>query len=79
MSESTLEAPPIREPAIPDQAPPAEPVPALDVTRKVARMSLHQTPATRLGPPGDQTDLLRRVLDDATVAREVLRGAALAR
>jgi alkylation response protein AidB-like acyl-CoA dehydrogenase len=50
------------------EAPRAELVPTLDVTRKVARLSLQQTPARRLGPAGDQTELLRRVLDDATVA-----------
>src|SRR2546421_492568 len=46
----------------------AELVPALDVTRKIARLPLRQTPARRLGPEGDQTDLLRRVVDDVTVA-----------
>ena len=45
-----------------------EPVPALDVTRKVARVELSGVPARRLGPDGDQTTLWRRVLDDATVA-----------
>jgi alkylation response protein AidB-like acyl-CoA dehydrogenase len=50
------------------EAPEAELVPTLDVTRKVARLSLHETPARRLGPEGDQTRLLRRVVDDATVA-----------
>jgi alkylation response protein AidB-like acyl-CoA dehydrogenase len=43
-------------------------VPALDVTRKVARVELAATPARRLGPAGDQTDLLRRVADDIAVA-----------
>jgi alkylation response protein AidB-like acyl-CoA dehydrogenase len=50
------------------EAPAAELVPTLDVTRKVGRLVLQQAPARRLGPEGDQTQLLRRVLDDATVA-----------
>jgi alkylation response protein AidB-like acyl-CoA dehydrogenase len=50
------------------ETPDAELVPTLDVTRKIARLSLHQTPAGRLGPEGDQTGLLRRVVDDVTVA-----------
>jgi alkylation response protein AidB-like acyl-CoA dehydrogenase len=50
------------------EEPDGEPVPALDVTRKVARLSLEQRPAQRLGPDGDQTELLRRVVDDITVA-----------
>jgi len=50
------------------EEPDGEPVPALDVTRKVARLSLEQRPARRLGPEGDQTELLRRVVDDITVA-----------
>ena len=45
-----------------------EPVPSLDVTRRLARVPLSQTPARRLGPDGDQTALWRRVLDDASVA-----------
>ena len=45
-----------------------EPVPTLDVTRRLARVPLSQTPARRLGPSGDQTALWRRVLDDAAVA-----------
>jgi alkylation response protein AidB-like acyl-CoA dehydrogenase len=48
--------------------PGAELVPALDVTRKVTRLVLEQRPVRRLGPAGDQTDLLRRVVDDITVA-----------
>jgi alkylation response protein AidB-like acyl-CoA dehydrogenase len=43
-------------------------VPALDVTRKVARVELAGRPARRLGPPGDQTNLLRRIGDDIDVA-----------
>jgi alkylation response protein AidB-like acyl-CoA dehydrogenase len=45
-----------------------EPVPVLDVTRKVARLPLSGAPARRLGPEGDQTAVWRRILDDATVA-----------
>ena len=50
------------------EAPEGEPVPTLDVTRKVARLRLEQRPARRLGPAGDQTELLRRIVDDITVA-----------
>jgi alkylation response protein AidB-like acyl-CoA dehydrogenase len=50
------------------EAPGAEPVPALDVTRKVARLALDQRPARRVGPEGDQTELLRRIVDDISVA-----------
>jgi alkylation response protein AidB-like acyl-CoA dehydrogenase len=39
-------------------------VPTLDVTRKTAQLLFDGTPARRLGPEGDQTALLRRVLDD---------------
>jgi alkylation response protein AidB-like acyl-CoA dehydrogenase len=42
-------------------------VPGLDPTRSLARLELSGTPARRLGPDGDQTDLLRRVTDDAAV------------
>jgi alkylation response protein AidB-like acyl-CoA dehydrogenase len=48
--------------------PAGEPVPALDVTRKVARLSLDGRRARRVGPPGDQSALWARVLDDLTVA-----------
>lgn len=50
------------------EAPAAELVPTLDVARKMARLPLRQTPARRLGPDGDQTTLLRRLVDDCTVA-----------
>ena len=50
------------------EEPAGEQVPVLDVTRKVARLSLDQRPARRLGPEGDQTELLRRVVDDISVA-----------
>jgi alkylation response protein AidB-like acyl-CoA dehydrogenase len=49
-------------------APSAEPVPNLDVTRKLARLSLRATSARRIGPDGDQTALLARVADDMAVA-----------
>jgi alkylation response protein AidB-like acyl-CoA dehydrogenase len=42
--------------------------PALDVTRKTARLELAGTPARRIGPDGDQTRLLARVCDDIAVA-----------
>ena len=49
-------------------APAGEPVPALDVTRKVARLSLSGRPARRIGPDGDQSALLARIGDDIAVA-----------
>ncbi|HEY5252799.1 MAG TPA: acyl-CoA dehydrogenase, partial [Acidimicrobiales bacterium] len=49
-------------------APGGETVPALDVTRKVARLSLDGRRARRVGPAGDQTELWARVLDDLSVA-----------
>jgi alkylation response protein AidB-like acyl-CoA dehydrogenase len=42
--------------------------PTLDVTRKAARLDLAGRAATRLGPDGDQTELLARVRDDISVA-----------
>jgi alkylation response protein AidB-like acyl-CoA dehydrogenase len=48
--------------------PPAEAVPALDVTRKVARLNLAATAARRIGPAGDQRELWARIVDDCTVA-----------
>jgi alkylation response protein AidB-like acyl-CoA dehydrogenase len=48
--------------------PGAEPVAGLDVTRRLSRLELRQRPARRVGPPGDQTELLRRVVDDIGVA-----------
>ncbi len=50
------------------ERPEAEPVPGLDVTRRLSRLELRQRSARRVGPPGDQTDLLRRVVDDIAVA-----------
>ncbi|HEY7948786.1 MAG TPA: acyl-CoA dehydrogenase family protein [Acidimicrobiales bacterium] len=49
-------------------APAAEPVPALDVTRKVARLPLDGRRARRIGPAGDQSALWNRILDDLSVA-----------
>jgi alkylation response protein AidB-like acyl-CoA dehydrogenase len=49
-------------------SPEGEIVPALDVTRKVARVSLDGKTAKRVGPVGDQTAIWRRVLDDLAVA-----------
>ena len=48
--------------------PGGEPVPALDVTRKVARLSMDGRRARRLGPEGDQTRILQRIGDDIAVA-----------
>jgi alkylation response protein AidB-like acyl-CoA dehydrogenase len=50
------------------ETPGAEPVPGLDVTRKVARLDLTDVEARRVGPAGDQSALWRRVLDDTAVA-----------
>jgi alkylation response protein AidB-like acyl-CoA dehydrogenase len=50
------------------EAPAGETVPALDVTRKVARLPLDGRRARRLGPAGDQSVLWERVLDDLSVA-----------
>ena len=44
-----------------------EAVPGLDPTRQLGRLVLSGTPARRLGPAGDQTALLRRIIDDAAV------------
>jgi alkylation response protein AidB-like acyl-CoA dehydrogenase len=45
----------------------SEPVPGMDPTRSLARLELSATPARRLGPAGDQTELLQRIVDDAAV------------
>jgi alkylation response protein AidB-like acyl-CoA dehydrogenase len=50
------------------EEPAGEPVPALDVTRKVARLTLDGRTAVRVGPAGDQTALWARILDDLSVA-----------
>ena len=47
--------------------PGGELVPTLDVTRKVARVLLEDRPARRVGPAGDQRDLLARVVDDVGI------------
>lgn len=49
------------------ERPNGELVPSLDVTRKFARLVLHDTPARRVGPAGDQRVLLSRVIDDIGV------------
>jgi alkylation response protein AidB-like acyl-CoA dehydrogenase len=49
------------------ERPDATAVPGLDPTRRLARLELVSTPARRVGPDGDQTEVLRRVLDDAAV------------
>jgi alkylation response protein AidB-like acyl-CoA dehydrogenase len=48
--------------------PDAEPVPALDPLRKVARLELHDRPCQPIGPGGSQTSIWRRVMDDTAVA-----------
>ena len=48
--------------------PPASPTTTLDITRRFATIDLDGTTATRVGPPGDHTDLWRRVADDGAVA-----------
>ncbi|MEJ5254110.1 MAG: acyl-CoA dehydrogenase family protein [Acidimicrobiales bacterium] len=50
------------------EAPQAQLVPTWDLTRKVARLELRDTPAEPVGPDGDQTGIWRRVVDDASVA-----------
>ena len=47
--------------------PQATTVPGLDPTRRIARLELVDTPARRVGPDGDQSEILRRILDDAAV------------
>jgi alkylation response protein AidB-like acyl-CoA dehydrogenase len=49
-------------------APAAQPVPNLDVTRKMTRLQLEKRAARRIGPSGDQTALIQRSLDDLAVA-----------
>jgi alkylation response protein AidB-like acyl-CoA dehydrogenase len=48
--------------------PAGEPVPALDVTRKLGRLELNGRSARRIGPAGDQTAILERIIDDIAVA-----------
>jgi len=50
------------------ESPRAEPVPTWDLTRKVARLELHDVPAERVGPEGDHTAVWRRIVDDTCVA-----------
>jgi alkylation response protein AidB-like acyl-CoA dehydrogenase len=49
-------------------APGATLVPGLDPTRKIARLEMVSRPAQRLGGAGDQSDVLRRILDDCDIA-----------
>jgi alkylation response protein AidB-like acyl-CoA dehydrogenase len=49
------------------ERPSAEPAPSLDITRKFARLEFDGTPGILVGPSGDQTELWRRVTDDASV------------
>ena len=49
------------------ESPAAEQVPGIDPTRALARLELVSTPARRLGPDGDQSELLHRVVDDVGV------------
>jgi alkylation response protein AidB-like acyl-CoA dehydrogenase len=49
------------------EKPAAEPVPTLDPTRKAARLVLEDRRVVPIGPPGNQVELWRRVLDDAAV------------
>ncbi|HZU80484.1 MAG TPA: acyl-CoA dehydrogenase family protein, partial [Acidimicrobiales bacterium] len=50
------------------ESPAGEPVPGLDVTRKLARLDLQGRPARRVGPAGDHSAIWRRVVDDLDVA-----------
>jgi alkylation response protein AidB-like acyl-CoA dehydrogenase len=43
-------------------------VPALDPTRKVARLELDERPCRPVGPPGNQASVWRRIMDDTAVA-----------
>jgi alkylation response protein AidB-like acyl-CoA dehydrogenase len=46
----------------------AQTVPTWDPTRRVARLPLDGVEARPVGPPGDQTDVWRRIVDDGCVA-----------
>jgi alkylation response protein AidB-like acyl-CoA dehydrogenase len=50
------------------EAPAGELVPAWDVTRKVARLAFDAREAQPVGPPGDQTSVWQRIVDDTNVA-----------
>jgi alkylation response protein AidB-like acyl-CoA dehydrogenase len=45
----------------------AQPAPALDITRKFARLEFFETRGVLVGPSGDHGAIWRRVLDDAAV------------
>ena len=49
------------------ERPATTPTPSLDITRKFARIEFDGTRAVAVGPPCDQTELAKRVLDDAAV------------
>jgi alkylation response protein AidB-like acyl-CoA dehydrogenase len=49
------------------EAPNGEPAPAIDPTRKLARLELDDRRAAPIGPDGDHTAIWRRVADDAAV------------
>ncbi len=49
------------------EAPAGERYPALDVTRRLARLELDDRAALPVGPEGDHTEIWRRVIDDAAV------------
>ncbi len=50
------------------EAPRAELYPSLDVTRRLARLELHDVVAAPVGPDGDHTEIWKRVVDDGAVA-----------
>jgi alkylation response protein AidB-like acyl-CoA dehydrogenase len=50
------------------EKPDGEPVPALDPTRKVARLEFHDRPCEPIGPGGNQASIWHRIMDDTSVA-----------
>lgn len=50
------------------ERPGGELIPTLDITRRIARLEFHDTPAVPVGPDGDHTAIWRRVVDDGAVA-----------
>ena len=50
------------------EEPGGTPVPALDPTRKVARIQFDERSCRPIGPPGNQASVWRRILDDTAVA-----------
>ncbi len=50
------------------EEPGGTPVPALDPTRKVARIEFVERPCRPIGPPGNQATVWRRIMDDTAVA-----------